>query len=128
MTDTEKTVQKQHNHLAPYQFKPGQSGNPAGRPKGSRNMSTVFQDAIKTLVKPENGSGDWKSIEEQMILAQIQKALSGDTKAFEVVMNRAYGTPKRVVEVEQTLPEEGAVTLDESLVALVNVLNGGDHK
>jgi hypothetical protein len=27
-------------HLAPYQFQPGQSGNPQGRPKGSRNKLT----------------------------------------------------------------------------------------
>lgn len=31
---TESTVPKQ---FAPYAFQPGQSGNPAGRPKGSRN-------------------------------------------------------------------------------------------
>ena len=27
-------------------FKPGQSGNPAGRPKGSRNRSTLALEAI----------------------------------------------------------------------------------
>ena len=37
--DDEQDTGEQHKnsaykHLAPYQFKPGQSGNPSGRPKG----------------------------------------------------------------------------------------------
>ena len=29
------------------QFKPGQSGNPRGRPKGSKNFATIFAEALK---------------------------------------------------------------------------------
>ena len=34
--DADLTARQQH-HLAEYEFKPGESGNPAGRPVGSRN-------------------------------------------------------------------------------------------
>jgi len=40
----ERTVAKQ---LAPFAFKPGQSGNPLGRPKGSRNkLGEAFIEAL----------------------------------------------------------------------------------
>lgn len=45
--DAESTTSKQRKHLMEIGFKPGQSGNPAGRPKGSRNkLSEDFTDAL----------------------------------------------------------------------------------
>lgn len=35
--DADTTGNEQRPHLRQFQFQPGQSGNPAGRPKGSRN-------------------------------------------------------------------------------------------
>lgn len=38
------------------QFKPGQSGNPGGRPKGSKNLSTVMNEILSRRVTiTENG-------------------------------------------------------------------------
>jgi len=50
MVETTATEQAKHGaeHLAAHKFKPGQSGNPAGRPKGSRNKLTesFLEDAV----------------------------------------------------------------------------------
>jgi hypothetical protein len=50
--------QRQHKapHLAKYEFKPGQSGNPAGRPKGSRTkLGEEFVAAMQADFK-EHGA------------------------------------------------------------------------
>ena len=41
---TETTVRKQNK---PWQFQPGQSGNPKGRRKGCRHRATVAAEALK---------------------------------------------------------------------------------
>lgn len=53
MAATDKTEAKQSN-LKP--FKPGQSGNPAGRPKGAR--SKLGEDFLKALVDDFNGENE----------------------------------------------------------------------
>lgn len=60
---------KDASHLREYQFKPGQSGNPSGRPKGTLKdyarekfiaMSTVEKDAyLASIPKLER----WKMVE-----------------------------------------------------------------
>ncbi len=35
-----------HPHVRPHQFKKGVSGNPAGRPKGSKNKRTLRQEVL----------------------------------------------------------------------------------
>ena len=44
------------DHLKPYAFKPGQSGNPNGRPKGSRNkMTRALKDMILQALDDAGG-------------------------------------------------------------------------
>lgn len=68
-------------------FRPGHSGNPAGRRKGARNVATALALELKTkIVVRENGHDLRVTKAEAMAKALILKALKGDTKAFGQIM------------------------------------------
>jgi hypothetical protein len=70
------------------QFKPGNSGNPSGRPKGSRNLRTDLTQLMKKKIAVrENGKSRSISRQEAMLLRLYDKALHGDVKAATSIIN-----------------------------------------
>lgn len=71
------------------QFPPGTSGNPKGRPKGSKNTATIVKEQLdeRALIK-ENGKERIVSKREAVILSQLIKAIrKGDTKAARFILS-----------------------------------------
>lgn len=65
-----------------WQFKPGQSGNPKGRPKGSKNLATIFKEESMKLVAVREGGKSRKVAKRELVVAQItNKAAGGDLRA-----------------------------------------------
>jgi hypothetical protein len=80
---TDKTVPKQ---LTP--FRPGQSGNPNGRPKGSRNRTTL---ALESLL-----DGQAQALTQKA----IDLALAGDLTALRICLDRILPIRKdRAIEI-----------------------------
>ena len=73
------------------QFKPGQSGNPRGRPKGSKNLLTIFAEAMSRPVTVRDKKGKIRRLSklELMVEVMVNKALAGDPKAFAMVVQFA---------------------------------------
>lgn len=101
----------EHNLIPPPQ--PGEVRNPNGRPKGSKNRSTIARKWLETLQQSKNpitGEDETLTQEDLMTLALIHKARKGDVNAYKQLMDSGYGLPKQTVEntiVEQPLfPEE----------------------
>ncbi|WP_157644513.1 DUF5681 domain-containing protein [Bradyrhizobium sp. WSM2793] len=63
-------------------FKKGQSGNPRGRPKGSRNLKTDLTSMMQKRVQiREDGQPRVVSRQELVLLRLFEQAAKGDTKA-----------------------------------------------
>jgi hypothetical protein len=73
------------------QFKPGQSGNPSGRPKGARNQSTIAAEALL--------DGEAEAITRRC----IDLAMDGDTTALRLCLSRILPV-KRERTIELDLP------------------------
>ena len=79
-------------------FQPGRSGNPKGRPKGSKNFSTLFAEELAQPVTLTE-YGKRKRMPKRRALAKqvINKALSNDPKAAALVFDqirRSEGSEK----------------------------------
>ena len=86
-------------------FKAGQSGNPKGRPKNRKNISTVVMQVLDEKIKIKEGD-KIKTVTkgEAMVRGTVLKALKGDTKSVmmvveleEKIQQEQKSTPRRVV-------------------------------
>jgi uncharacterized protein DUF5681 len=74
------------------QFQPGQSGNPRGRPKGSKNESTILHGILHRTIKIQDGGRSRQvTILEAMLTRFAQDSLKGNVKSAAFLLNR-YGT------------------------------------
>jgi uncharacterized protein DUF5681 len=72
------------------QFRPGQSGNPAGRRKGVRNLMTDVKRTLKVPVSVKvSGRSRKISTQEGALLLLREKALSGDARALDRLIELA---------------------------------------
>lgn len=72
------------------QFKPGQSGNPKGRPKGVQSLSTEVVEILRTpVVVTENGKRRKVSTQGLSLRVLAQKALRGDVRALAQLLELA---------------------------------------
>ena len=91
------------------QFKPGKSGNPKGRPKGSLNLATEFtRELAKPVTVRENGQAKKVSKRVALIKSLIAKGLSGDVKAIGATLQLTAQ-----FETEPTAVEAVTVSSDE---------------
>ena len=82
-------------NIEPHKFKKGQTGNPNGRPRKLPELSKLMADIL----------GDEKNgltTAERILKAIEAKALKGDIKAAEMLLDRGYGKPKQTQETNIT--------------------------
>ena len=68
-------------------FKKGQSGNPRGRPSGSKNLSTLLSEALNEPVTvTENGRRRKVSKRETIIKQLVNQSANGDWRAVKMLL------------------------------------------
>jgi hypothetical protein len=93
-----------------HRFKPGQSGNPNGRPLGVPNTKTRLQRLLvleQEITNPVTGNKEMFTVAEQMDLAMINKARKGDTRAYQALVDRLEGKAPQFIEQKTDLTTQG---------------------
>lgn len=90
-------------------WKKGQSGNPSGKPKGTRNRSTIIRELLEA--KAIDGDGQ---IADQLTRALIKKAAEGDVGAFRELFDSAYGKNTDRVENSVHYTKMGDVKVQDA--------------
>ena len=79
-------------------FKPGQSGNPGGRPKG-----TSLTKLISGVLEKEEFQGvslKGGKVADELALVIVKKAIEGDFRFVELVMNRIDGKVPNQIAID----------------------------
>ncbi len=96
-------------------FRKGKSGNPAGRPQGSRNTATVILDAL--------ADGQATAVLQRVVNA----AKAGDLKAAEIILSRVWPAKKgRPVRFDLPPTIADASDVLAALAAIVRATANGE--
>lgn len=102
-------------NIVPYQFKPGQSGNPNGRPKNSRNVKNVMREFLETELLRRNpliNKKEKRAVIELLCLELLKKGLKGDLHAIREIFDRSEA-PEILAALDVSLEDRRANYLAE---------------
>jgi hypothetical protein len=74
-------------------FKKGQSGNPAGRARGTQNLKTLLIDTLnEPVVVTENGGRRTISKRQAIIKQLVNQSANGDWRAVKLLLDMLHET------------------------------------
>ena len=96
------------------QFKKGQSGNPAGRPKGARGVREILtEELMKEIAAKENGQSIRIPALSAITRTLVNQAIRGDVKvSFSLIdlgLRIDVGSTSAEAEEETAAPEDAAI-------------------
>jgi len=119
------------NNLSPWQ--PGQSGNPSGRPKGTRDLAGYVlettdggKELVDALVSIVRGVVPSVAAQEGSRPRKDQQVRPADQlKAIEILLNRGFGRSPQQVDIAHSVTDRPLEHLsDETLRLLIESAKG----
>ncbi len=111
-TDYEVGYKKPPKHI---RFRPGQSGNPRGRPKGTKNLKTDLIEELGEKIVVRDGDRPQKVSKQRALLkAVVNRAIQGDARATAI----ALSTMMRLLDTGEGAPDVEDGLLDDELAIL----------
>lgn len=89
-------------------FKPGQSGNPKGRPKGIRYVSEALRELLKDPEVAEN------------LAQELMKRAKKSDSALDILLDRTEGKVTQPIGIDPTMP----VVIDRIVAHVAEDKNG----
>lgn len=97
------------------QFKPGRSGNPKGRPKGTQDLKTdLIQELSERIAITESGKSLRVSKQRLIVKSLTARAIKGDVRAASILINLLAQTmgldPHEVTKVDLSAEDQAILT------------------
>ena len=95
--------------------KKGEVRNPNGKPKGVQNSKTRLLRLLELVQKKRNpitGEEEEFTVLELMDMQMIAKALKGDQRAYEAVVDRLEGKPKQTTDITADIKGSVQITIE----------------
>ena len=99
-------------------FQKGRSGNPKGRPKGSKNLATLLTEALDEKVQvTEDGKRRRVTKRELVIKQLVNKSASADLRAIKQLTDIVERAERRAADSPAAPPPPAITAADEEVIA-----------
>ena len=113
------TANNANNNLSPWQ--PGQSGNPSGRPKGTRDLASYVlettdggKELVDALLSIARGTMPNVATQEGSRLRKDQQVRPADQlKAIELLLDRGFGRSPQQLDVAHSVSDRPLAHLSD---------------
>jgi hypothetical protein len=107
-SEKNRGLQRRLENIKGHQFKPGQSGNPKGRPP-IRGLLVHLKNRLGEVTKGES------TMEEIIVLQLVQMAAKGDLLAIREIFDRMEGKPRQALDFNDITKQLQGRTQEELL-------------